>query len=70
MNSEYKYLNKYERMIIVFLNSYGEASTLQIAKMLNIHWTTTKKNLKSLEDKEVVKKIVMGNRVLWKLSLS
>lgn len=69
MNYEYKHLNKYEKRIILFLNSYGEASTRKIARLLSIHWTTTKNNMKSLEDKRVVKKIVMGNKILWKLNL-
>ncbi len=69
MSQEYKYLNKYERKIIVLLYSLGnEISTRTIAKMLEIHWTTAKKSLESLEKKEVIKRIVMGNKILWKMN--
>lgn len=69
MTEEYEYLNKYERQIIVLLDSARiGVSTKMIAESLNIHWTTTKNNLKNLEKKDVVKKIKMGNKVLWELN--
>ena len=65
---EYKYLDKYERKIIAFLDSRRtEISTREIANSLGIHWTTAKKSLESLEKKEVIKRIVMGNKILWKM---
>ncbi len=69
MNYEYKHLDKYERKIILFLYSLGEmVSTRAIANKLDIHWSTAKKSLKSLEEKGVVRKISMANKKLWSLS--
>jgi len=68
MIEEYKYLNKHERKIIILLHSLGnEFSTRTIANLLEMHWITAKKNLESLEKKDVVKRIVMGNKILWKM---
>lgn len=70
MSEEYKYLNKYEKKIILFLHSFkDDFSTRTISNMLKIHWTTTKKSLESLEKKEVVERIVMGNKILWKMNI-
>lgn len=67
---EYKYLDKYEREIIIFLDSLGtDVSTRTLAKSLNIHWTTTKKKLEDLEKKGVVKRVVLKNKIFWKMCI-
>jgi hypothetical protein len=69
MSDEYKYINEYERKIIVFLFlSKSSFSTRTIAQLLVMHWNTAIKCLNDLREKNVVTKLTMGNKILWKLN--